>query len=236
MNILKICILSFSSLAVLFVSTKILGNKQMSELNMFDYINGITIGSIAAEMATSLENDFWYPVIAMAVYTLVLYILARITEKKVGLRRFFSGKSIILMENGKIYQRNFSIAKLDITEFLTQCRVSGYFNLDDIDTAILEQNGKISILPKSSARPVNTQDLNLAVNNEKIAVNVILDGNVMLENLRRTGNDIEWLRHELKKQNINSENEVFLAICNTADNSLSLYKKVSNAPENDVFQ
>lgn len=236
MDILKICLLSLGSLIVMFISTKILGNKQMSELNMFDYINGITIGSIAAEMATSLENDYYYPIIAMAVYTAVLYAISRITEKKVGLRRFFSGKAIILMENGKIYQRNFSTAKLDITEFLTQCRVNGYFNLDDIDTAILEQNGKISILPKTSARPVNTKDLNLAVSEEKISVNVILDGNVMFENLRRAGNDIEWLRHELKKQNINSENEVFLAICDTSDNSLSVYMKVSNSPENDVFQ
>lgn len=119
MDILKICILSLGSLVVMFISTKVLGNKQMSELNMFDYINGITIGSIAAEMATNIENDFWQPIVAMAVYTLVMYTIARITEKKVGLRRFFSGKSIILMENGKIYQRNFSTAKLDITEFLT---------------------------------------------------------------------------------------------------------------------
>lgn len=236
MDILKVCLSSIGSLIVLFISTKIIGNKQMSELNMFDYINGITIGSIAAEMATSLENDVYYPIAAMAVYTISMLLITRITQKKAGIRRFLTGTSIILMENGKIYQKNFTTAKLEVSEFLTQCRINGYFNLDDIDTAILEQNGKISILPKVSARPVNTKDLNLAVNQEKISVNVILDGNIMEENLKRSGNDIEWLKNELKKQNINSEKEVFIAFCNMEDNTLSAYVKVNSASSSDMFQ
>jgi uncharacterized membrane protein YcaP (DUF421 family) len=236
MDILKISLASVGSLIILFISTKLIGNKQMSELNMFDYINGITIGSIAAEMATSLESDFYHPIIAMTVYTIAILIISRLSQKKVGLRRFFTGKSIILMENGKIYQKNFTTAKIDINEFLSQCRVNGYFNVDDIDTAILEQNGKISFLPKVAARPVNTKDLNLALIQEKISVSVILDGNIMSENLNRSGNDVEWLKRELAKQNIASEKEVFLAMCNTSNNTLSVYAKLNNSSDKDVFQ
>lgn len=235
MDILKVCLTSLGSLIVLFISTKLIGNKQISELTMFDYINSITIGSIGAEMATDLDK-FHLSFTAIVVYTIVILLVSCVTEKSVKARRLLTGTSIILMENGKLYPKNFSKSKLDISEFLTQCRINGYFSLDEIDTAILEQNGKISILPKVAARPVNTKDLNLALAQEKISVNVILDGVIMEDNLKRSGNDIEWLKHELKKQNINSVNDVFIGVCDTQDNTLSVYKKNENEQNSDVFQ
>lgn len=235
MDILKVCFTSLGSLIVLFISTKLIGNKQISELTMFDYINSITIGSIGAEMATNVDI-FHLSLTAIAVYTLVILLVSYVTQKSVKIRRILTGTSIILMENGKLYPKNFSKSKLDINEFLTQCRINGYFNLDEIDTAILEQNGKISILPNVSARPVNTKDLNLAVPQEKISVNVILDGSVMEDNLRRSGNDIEWLKHELEKQNITSISDVFLAVCDTENNKLTVYVKAQNEQNSDVFQ
>lgn len=235
MDILRVCLTSLGSLIVLFFSTKVIGNKQMSELTMFDYINSITIGSIAAEMATNIEK-FYLPLIAIVIYTAVILFISHITEISTKARRFLTGKSTILMENGALYPKNFSKAKLDISEFLTQCRVSGYFNLDEIDTAILEQNGKISILPKVAARPVNTKDLNLALAQEKISVNVILDGNIMTDNLKRSGNDIEWLKRELEKQRVSNIRDVFLGICNVENNKLSLYMKTGDKQGGDVFQ
>lgn len=234
MDILKVCLTSLGSLIILFFSTKVIGNKQMSELTMFDYINSITIGSIAAEMATDTEK-FYLPLIAIIIYTLVILVISHIVEVSAKARRFLTGKSTVLMENGTLYPKNFSKAKLDINEFLTQCRVCGYFNLNDIDTAILEQNGKISILPKVGARPVNTKDLNLALAREKISVNVILDGNIMTDNLKRSGNDTEWLKRELKKRNVNIR-DVFLGICDTENNKLSLYMKTGDKQDGDVFQ
>lgn len=202
---------------------------------MFDYINSITIGSIAAEMATDIEK-FYLPLVAIVIYTAVIFFISQITEISTKARRFLAGKSTILMENGKFYPQNFSKSKLDISEFLTQCRVSGYFNIDDIDTAILEQNGKISILPKVAARPVNTKDLNLALTQEKISVNVILDGNIMADNLKRSGNDVEWLKKELARQKVNDIRDVFIGVCNTENNKLSVYFKNSDKEQGDVFQ
>lgn len=235
MDVLKVCLTSLGSLIILFFSTKIIGNKQMSELTMFDYINSITIGSIAAEMATDIEK-FYLPLVAIVIYTAVIFFISQITEISTKARRFLAGKSTILMENGKFYPKNFSKSKLDISEFLTQCRVSGYFNIDDIDTAILEQNGKISILPKVAARPVNTKDLNLALTQEKISVNVILDGNIMADNLKRSGNDVEWLKKELARQKVNDIRDVFIGVCNTENNKLSVYFKNSDKEQGDVFQ
>lgn len=227
--------MSIGSIVALFISTKVIGNKQMSELSMFDYINGITIGSIAAEMATALENDFYYPLMAIAIYTIVIWIISIISEKSVKSRRLFAGRSIILMENGKLYEQNLHTAKIDINDFLTQCRISGYFNLDDIDTAILEQNGKISFLPKADAKPITPRDVNMSPEQEKLQQVVILDGHVMTENLKRTGNNQKWLDNELRKQKIGNIKDVYLAECDN-NNQLSVFKHNQDAPKNDPFQ
>ena len=189
MDIIKIISLSLGSLVILFVLTKIMGNREMSQLTMFDYIVSITIGSIAAEMATSLENDFMEPVVAMIVYGLVTVFISYITCKSLNMRRFFTGRAKILLDNGRLYRKNFKSAKIDLNDFLMECRVNGYFNLSDIQTAILEPNGKISFLAKSLKRPATPEDLNLSPEQENIVINVILDGVLLKENLDKTGNE-----------------------------------------------
>lgn len=205
----------------------------MSELNMFDYINGITIGSIAAEMATSLENVH-FCVIAMAVYTLAISMTSLAAERNIKLRRFLTGKALLLMHDGKIYNRNFKTAKIDMNEFLAQCRINGYFNIDDIETAVIEQNGKISFLPKTAARPVNTKDLNLLLKQEELPSAVILDGKIMEENLSAWGHDRAWLDSELKRLHVQDIRDIFLGMC--SGDTLTAYARIAEAPKNDLFQ
>lgn len=235
MDILKIVSLSFGSLVILFILTKLMGNREMSQLTMFDYIVGITIGSIAAEMSTSLENNFMEPVVAMIVYGLVTVFISYITCRSLSLRRFFSGKSRILLDNGKLYRKNFKSAKLDLNEFLMECRINGYFNLTDIQTAILEPNGRVSFLPKSLKRPATPEDLNLSPSIENVVINVILDGVLLKENLAKTGNNINWLENNLKEQGINDMKKVFLATCDN-QNNLSVYVKLDKKNKHDYFE
>ena len=101
-EIFKIIALSISSLFVLFLLTKLMGNKEISQLSMFDYVIGITIGSIAAEMATSLENDFTQPLVAMIVYALITFIISIINSKILKVRRVINGESLVLYNNGKM--------------------------------------------------------------------------------------------------------------------------------------
>lgn len=149
MLILKIIALSTGSIVVLFILTKIMGQREMSQLSIFDYIISITIGSIAAEMATSLEDNFVEPLVAMIVYAVVTLIIGVLNTRFVKLRPIFSGRTLILYDNGTLFKENFKKSKIDLNEFLVQCRTSGYFNLSDIKTALLEENGKISFLPMS---------------------------------------------------------------------------------------
>lgn len=230
----KIILLSIFSEIILFVLTKLMGNKEMSQLSMFDYIIGITIGSIAAEMATSLENNFLEPLLAMTVYALISLLISILSYKSIKFRRFIYGNSLILLDNGEFYKKNFKTGKLDLNEFLLQCRTNGYFNINDIQTAILESNGKISFLPKTSKKPVTPEELNLTPEINRILINVILDGHVLQENLNNTGNDLLWLNKELEKQSISNISDVFLATCD-CNNNLSIYTKKEIANSHNFF-
>ena len=159
--VIEIILTSLGSVAVLFILTKLMGDREMSQLSMFDYVNSITIGSIAAEMATALEGDYLKPLIALIVYGLATLLISYSTCKSILLRRIFVGHPVILYHEGRLYKKNLLKAKLDVNEFLSLCRVSGYFDLKDIHTAILESNGKLSVLPAVKNRPVTPEDLNL---------------------------------------------------------------------------
>ena len=107
MLILKIIALSTGSIVVLFILTKIMGQREMSQLSIFDYIISITIGSIAAEMATSLEDNFVEPLVAMIVYAVVTLIIGILNTRFVKLRPIFSGRTLILYDNGTLFKENF---------------------------------------------------------------------------------------------------------------------------------
>lgn len=235
MDILKIIIVSAVSLAELFLLTKLIGNRQMSELNMFDYINGITIGSIAAEMATSLDKDIFVPMTAMAVYGAVTVLLSYISTKSIRARRLFVGKSIVLFRNGKVYKNNLKVAKLDVNEFISQCRISGFFDLSQIDTAILEPNGRLSVLPKADCRPLTPSDMSVKVFEERPQFSLIIDGNIIKENLKSAGVDEKWLKSELDRQKINSVSEVTYASYDSVKNTLNAYVSVKDEGKNDMF-
>lgn len=236
MEILKIIILSLSSFIVLFILTKLMGNREMAQLSMFDYITSITIGSIAAEMATSLEDNFTEPLIAMLVYAVGSIAISILGNHSMKARRIISGSTLILYDNSKIYFKNLKKAKMDMNEFLMQCRTNGYFNLADLQTAILEANGKISFIPNSLKRPATPEDLNLNPKQEFLVTNVIIDGKVLEENLKNTGNNLKWLQSNLQKQNAGKLEDILLATCDK-DNNLSVYKRIRNLDNShDIFE
>lgn len=222
-EILYIILLSIASIIVLFFLTKLIGYRQMSQMSMFDYINGITIGSIAAEMATSLDKNFLQPLVAMVVYGLATVLLSTICSKSIKSRKFIEGCPIVLLNNGTLYQKNFKKAKLDLSEFLLQCRVNGYFDISDLQAAILEANGRISFLPTSTARPINPSDMELMPNEASMTLALIMDGKIMRENLSQCGKNEKWLLKQLQVQNVKKVEDVFLATCDM-EGKLTVFK------------
>ena len=222
MEILKVDLTSLLSVAALFAIAKIMGHKQMSQLDFFDYITGITIGSIAAELATELEKP-WKPLVAMMIYGAVAVTLSILMSKCPKTRKYINGTPTVIMNNGKFYRKNMKKAKMDLSEFTVMCRQAGYFNLKDIQTAIFEYNGRLTILPVSTKRPANPLDFNIVPQPEFINTQVIADGKVLKANLKQLGLDEKWLKAELKAQGILNEKEVFLAVCD-GNNQLTVFK------------
>lgn len=186
------------SLITLFLVTKLIGKKQVSQLSLFDYVIGISIGNFAAEMTINLESEELYGIIAVLLFGGIAYLVSVGTMKSIKLRRFFMGSPTILIEHGKILQDNFYKVKYDINDMLEQCRVNGYFDISEIDYAIVEANGELSILAKSEYLPVNRNDMKLKVSKNGLCANVIIDGKVMYNNLKKIKKDEKWLNKELK--------------------------------------
>ena len=233
-EILYIIALSLGSIIALFILTKLMGYRQMSQMSMFDYINGITIGSIAAEMATSLESNFTQPMTAMIVYALADLFLSWFSSKSIKARKVIEGAPLVLLNNGELYRENLKKAKIDVSEFLVQCRVNGYFDISKLETAILEGNGKISFLPKSSDRPLTPSDMQLSPQQDYMVANVILDGKIMEENLKHTGNDEKWLHNQIKAQGAKQVEDVLLATCDMS-NQVTVYLKSNQKEAKEVL-
>lgn len=212
MSFLKLCLTAAGSFGVLFLVAKFIGHKQISQLDFFDYITGITIGSIAAEMANELEKP-WKPLTAMVIYGGITVLLSFISSKFPRSRKYLNGTPTILLDHGKLYYENLKKSKLDLSEFMVMCRQQGYFDLTSIQTAVFEYNGKLTILPVSSQRPATPNDMGLAPDQELLFTELIMDGRVLEDNLKRMGLDATWLDKQLKQRHIHSSKDVILAVC-----------------------
>lgn len=199
------------SIVVLFLLAKLMGNKQVSQMTLFDYVVGITIGSIAAELATELEEPM-RPLVAMVIYGLVAAAISVLTSKSIKARVMVTGKPLILLEDGVIYRENLKKARLDLDEFLTYCRIGGWFDLNQLQSAVLEHNGVVSFLPKEKDRPSTPADLNLSPKQSQIQIPFVMDGKLMRENLERAGKAEPWVQRALEAQGYSDTAKVFLAL------------------------
>ncbi|HCM23780.1 MAG TPA: DUF421 domain-containing protein, partial [Ruminococcaceae bacterium] len=214
MEILQVILTSVLSVVALFIIGKLMGHKQIAQLDFFDYITGITIGSIAAELATELQKP-WKPLLAMLVYGIFAVCMSIMENKLPRIRKYANGIPTIIFENGKISRQNMKKAKLDLSEFLLLCRQAGYFDLSMIQTAVYEYNGTLSILPVSTERPATPADLNLSPQQESIYTSIIMDGRIQGDKLKKMGLDETWLQQQLKAQGYHSAKEVFLGLCDS---------------------
>lgn len=221
MEILKLIASTLLSIVSIFIITKCMGHKQVAQLDFFDYVSGITIGSVAAELATNLE-EVWKPLIALVLYGLASVLLSLLTRRCPRARRFINGTPTILFHDGKLYRKNLKKAKFDLSEFLLLCREQGFFDLNEVQTVVFEHNGKLSVLPKASCRPATPSDHHLKVKEAHIGVEVIMDGRILEGNLRRVGRDVPWLLKQLKARHAVAS-DMFLAVYHAEEDTLDLY-------------
>ena len=231
---LEVIIRCIIAMTTLFFMTKLLGKKQVSELSLFDYVVGISIGNFASEMAINLEAKFFNSMLAIIVFGILAYNISILTLKSLKLRKFFIGSPTILLEHGNLIYKNMKKSMIDVNDILSQAREMGYFDLSEIEFAILEANGKISFLPKGEFKNVNIKDMNLKIEKQGLCANVIIDGNIMNDNLNNIGKDEEWLLHEL---NIKGKkvNNILLATIDIND-KLYIYERYEKKDSKKILE
>jgi uncharacterized membrane protein YcaP (DUF421 family) len=213
------------SFITLLIFARILGKQQVSELTFFDYILGITIGSIAATLTTDLSSRAWPHWVGLATWTAAVWFVQWITLRSRALAKYLNGEPVILIMNGRIMEKNLRKMRYTVDELLTQLRHEKIFDLGVVEFAVLETNGKISVLKKSQYAPATPHDLNIPTKYKGINAELIYDGLIIDDNLKRVNLDRTWLEKQLKALNIKSPGEVFLAVLNTeGELYVDLYK------------
>lgn len=223
-EILMIVLRGLISLTTLFLITKLLGKKQVSQLSLFDYVIGISIGNFAAEITINLEASLIYGLIAVVEFGLIAYAISILTMKSIKLRRFFMGVPTVLIDKGQLVEKALKKVHFDVNDLLEECRSNGYFDLNEIDYAIMECNGKLSIMPKSTYKPVTIKDLKLKQEIQGLCANVIIDGKIMNNNLENMGKEISWLEHQLNIKGYKNLDDILLATLD-CNEKLTIYDK-----------
>jgi|CZCB01.1.fsa_nt_gi uncharacterized membrane protein YcaP (DUF421 family) len=193
----------------MLILTRALGKKQVSQLNFFEYILGITVGSIAASMSTNLNNRPLAELAALITWIALAFALETISLKSRKLSKLIDGEPLILIENGKIMEDKMALARYSFVDLVEQLREKDVFSLSDVEFAVLETDGTLSVLKKSQAQPVTPADLNLSSEYQGLSVELISEGTILKQNLEQIGRDEKWLREELKKRGLRLEQVAF---------------------------
>jgi uncharacterized membrane protein YcaP (DUF421 family) len=220
------------SLVALFFVTKLIGKKQVSQLSLFDYVVGISIGNFAAEMTINLEASEVNGIVAVTIFGLIAFTVSYLTMKSVKIRKFFAGSPTLLVQEGKIITKNMRKVRFDVDDLLEVCRCNGFFNLNEIQYALMEANGEISFLPKADYKPVTAKDMNLKLNQDSLVANIILDGKVMKKNLENMNKDEEWLNKQLKVLGYYDMKNIILATLDASEKLIIYEKEFSGSIKN----
>ncbi len=233
-EILEVSYRALISLVALFLITKLLGKKQVSQLSLFDYVIGISIGNFAAEVTINLEAEWINGVVAVLIFGVVAYLVSILTMKSIVARRFFMGAPTVVIQNGKIIKESLKRVKFDINDLLEECRNNDVFDLNQINYALMEANGKLSILLKPEYLPLTPNDMKVKVNKNGLVANIIIDKKIMKNNLSQMGKDEKWLMKELKVKGVSLE-DVLLGTLDI-DDKLTIYKQKENENIKNILE
>lgn len=193
-------------------------------MNIFDYLIGITIGSIAADISLDIKKNIIAGIISLIIYGLSGIIVTYLTLKNIRIRRLFSGVPTILIENGKIIEKNLFKEGIDINDLQEEARQSGYFDLSKVNYAVLETSGKISFLAYAKEEPVTKKDMKIKTKDESLCANIIIDGILLENNLKYMKKDKKWLARELTKRGYKDYKKILLFTLDNND-SITIYDK-----------
>jgi uncharacterized membrane protein YcaP (DUF421 family) len=210
----------------LFVISKLLGKKQIAQLEFIDYTVGISLGSIAAEMATNTEVPFYYFLIAMTIFFLFAALVAVVGRKTTFLKRLLKGKPATLIYDGKINYKELKKNKIDVNDLLSMLREKGYFDIADVAYAVFEPSGKLSVLPVGAQKPLVMEDLdNDKIKPAQLEDILVVDGVLSRSGLNNAGKDDRWLFERLGVTDGKDLKDILLCVYDAENDKLNTYRK-----------
>ncbi|NPC92997.1 DUF421 domain-containing protein [Bacillus sp. WMMC1349] len=197
--------------AALFLMTKILGKTQFNQITPFDFISALILGEMVGNAIFDESVTIWKILFAIIVWGVLIFSIEILSQKVQGLRGFLEGKPSIIINKGKIDYNALKKNKLDLNQLQTLVREKGCFSLHEIEYALLETDGTISVLLKHQYDVPTNQDLNITDKQVRLPVSIILDGELEKDNLHMAGFDEEWLKKQLSNYNIHQYSDVLYA-------------------------
>jgi uncharacterized membrane protein YcaP (DUF421 family) len=214
----EVAIRAIFSFIVLFTLARLLGKKQISHLTFFDYVVGIVIGDMASQMAIDTSMKVVNALIGLVVYTLLSIFLAYGAIKSFKFRDLVESSPSILIKDGKIMERSLFTHKMTYDDLMNGLREKGAFMIDEVEMAILETNGQISVMKKPEYQSLTPKDIGLSMEKDHAPSLIIIDGTLLVKRLRSLGYTKDWLLSEIKKKGANNFEDVFLAQINSNGN------------------
>lgn len=215
---LVVVIRSIISFFILLLLVRLMGKQQLAQLTFFDYVVGITIGSIASTISVQVNENLLSTMAGLATWTILAIVLAILSVHSVWIRKVVDGEAVIVVANGKILEENLKRIRIPLDQVLSELRTQGVFNITDVEFAMFEPGGKISIQKKAQKQPVTPGDLNITTQYDGLPTNLILDGMLLDDALHSLNLTKAWLQYQLSKQNIEDITEVSLAQLDTKGN------------------
>lgn len=220
--VIKLILLrTFLLIIIIFVLFKLIGKKQISQMNSFDYILGITIGSLVADISLDLEKNILFGIGALCLYCLFSIIVSYVSIKNSNLRRFLVGDETLIINNGKILRNNLAKCKITINDLEREARLAGYFRLDEINMAYFEANGQFSFELKEKEKPISKKDIGLKSHNNGLVYNLIIDGKIIKDNLHNANVSEKWIRQQVSVHGKKIEDILLLTVDN--DKNIIIY-------------
>ena len=200
-----------SFFAILFLA-RIIGKKQLSQLTFFHYVTGITFGSIAAEISAQAETPFWDGLLSLIWWAALTLLISYLSLKSEKLRVLFDDKPTVLIQNGTILPKNLKKARLSLDELTMLLREQSVFSVADVDYAVFETNGELSIMKKPAMENATKQDVKASTAPAQyLPTEVICEGKIISQNLSSLNLTEDWLMKKLKKKNVMKVEDVFFA-------------------------
>lgn len=196
----------------LFLYTRILNKTQVGQLTFYEYISGITMGSIAGSMASSDPDKFWSHYIDLSIFFILTYLLSVLTIKSRPLRKIIQGSPSLVVENGRIIKENLKVMRYDLDELNSQLREKGILDVSDVQFATIEPTGQMSVILKPDFQPLTKGDMNIHLPNASFPVELIMDGEIIEENLHKQNLTHSWLEKQLTARNIKDASHVMYGV------------------------